>query len=489
MNYRVLAYLLGLLTLCLGALMLPSVAVGWISGDSAAAILALLEAIGATLLLGGALLALGWRGRRSDIFRREALATVGVGWLLAAGVSALPFFLSGESQFARYTDCYFEAMSGLTTTGSTILTQIEILPRGLLFWRSFLHWLGGMGIIVLFIAVLPLLGVGGKALFRSEVPGPINEGLTPRIKQTAMILWKIYLGLTVAETLALLLCGMNWFDALCHTFGTLATGGFSTRNASIAAFNSPAVEAVIIVFMVIAGANFSLHFQALRGRPGAYARDSEFRLYIGILALAALILTLNLAFVQQVGIARALRDASFTAVSIMTTTGYGTADFEQWTAGSKAILLLLMFIGGCGGSTGGGLKVIRWLVLGKIALAQVEKAFRPRAVRRVKVSGAAVDEAVQRGILTYFFLAILIVILATIALALLMPGESLLTAASAVIATFNNIGPGLDTVGPTLHFAPIHPVGKWILSLCMVMGRLELLAILTLFLPGFWSKR
>lgn len=486
MNHRLVLYYLGFLSLCLAGLMSFSVVVGlWYHDGS---VRPLLEAMGMAALLGVALVGIGWQSGR-DLFRREALAVVGLGWFLAAGLSSLPFYLSGEPQFARYADCFFEAMSGLTTTGSSILGNIEAVAPGLLFWRSFLHWLGGMGIIVLFIAVLPFLGVGGKALFRGEVPGPVNEGLTPRIKQTAVVLWRIYLGMTIVQTILLLLLGMNLFEALCHTFGTLATGGFSTRNTSIAAYNSLAIECVIIFFMIAAGTNFSLHFQATLGRGRVYWKDPEFRTYIGLLLGATLLLTLNQWVMLGHRFFSALREAAFTVVSIMTTTGYATGNFEDWTPGSRLLLLMLMFIGGCGGSTGGGIKVIRWLILFKIARQHILQAFSPRAVRQVKIGGSVVDPNLQRGILIYFALTMICFLLATLLLSQFLPEQSITTCATAVIATLNNIGPGLEAVGPMVNYAFLPASGKWLLSFCMVLGRLELLSVLVLFAPGFWSRR
>lgn len=486
MNFRVIFFFLGLLSISMGVLMLPSMIVGLSYGDGS--LVPLMEAAAAAVVGGGAMALPGWK-KRGELFRREALAVVGLGWILAAAVGALPFHLSSEPQFFRYTDCYFESMSGLTTTGSTILVDIEIVPKGLLFWRSFLHWIGGMGIIVLFIAVLPFLGVGGKALYRSEVPGPVSDGLTPRIKQTAVALWRIYLGLTVLQTVALLFCGMNLFDSLCHTFATLGTGGFSTRNASVAAYDSVAIETIIIVFMILAGTNFSLHFQLLRGRFRSYFRDTEFRAYLGILAVAVAIITLNQWAILRQTFSEAFRGAAFIVPSIMTTTGFGTADYEHWTPASRAILLVLMFIGGCGGSTGGGIKVIRWVLLFKIARHNIIEAFTPHAVRQVKVGGVPVDEGIQRDVLVYFFLTIAVFLIATLMLAQLMPDHTLVTAATAVMTTLNNIGPGLEAVGPTVNFAFIPAAGKWLLSMCMVLGRLELLSVLVLVMPGYWSRR
>ena len=495
MNFRLVAKYLGHFSLAMAALMLPSAvwAAWFIEWRALAALL------GAAAASAGFGLALAWTGRRADdaLFQREALALVGLGWLLMAGLGALPYVFGG---CLHPVDAYFEAMSGFTTTGSTVLTDIEAVSKGLLFWRSFTHWLGGMGIIVLFIAVLPYLGAGGKQLFRSETPGPDPRGLRPRIKDTALILYKIYIGFTVIETIALMLAGMSLYDALCHTFGTLATGGFSTKNASIAYFDSVAIDLIILFFMAAAGSNFALYFSMLRGDWKALFKDSEWRVYMIVLGAAILLITANLLGAQGVvdkdpahgGVtpeytpAHALRAAAFQTVSIMTTTGFCTEDFERWPYLSRALLVALMFAGACAGSTGGGIKIVRFMVLAKMAYGQLQSAFRPKTVQTVRIGGEVVHEDIQRTIANFFFLYLAIFTCATLYMSWL--GLPLQTALTSVAATLNNIGPGLEHVGAVETYAFIPASGKILLSLCMAMGRLELFSICVLFLPSFWRR-
>lgn len=482
MNYFAMARLLGLLIAFIGFTMLLPVFWAVYFDEKEWNELALSSFI--TISAGGILFGLGSL-KRQKIFRKEAIAIVGLGWLFSAGFGALPFVITGA--IPHYVDAFFETMSGFTTTGSTILADIESLPKSVLFWRSFTHWLGGMGIVVLFIAILPVLGTGGRFMYHSEVPGLAPETLTPRIKETAGILWKIYLGFTVAETTFLMLCGMNLYEALCHTFGTLATGGFSTKNASIAHFNSVPIEVIIIVFMFLAGTNFSLHFKTLRRKTIVYFKDPEWRAYSFILATAIIIMTVDLWINKFYSSPlSALRYASFQVISIMTTTGYTTADFDRWTPAAKTMLIVLMFIGACAGSTGGAIKVIRWLLMFKIARAQLEKIYRPRTVRKLKIGNTPVDSSLQVAVLSFFFIYILIFIMGTFIVSLF--NIDLISSASSVAATLNNIGPGLEKVGPIRHYAHFpHPV-KAILSLCMVMGRLELFSILVLIMPSFWRS-
>ncbi|GAB4310585.1 MAG: TrkH family potassium uptake protein [Candidatus Sumerlaeia bacterium] len=489
MNYFAVLRHIGLLVSIQGLLMLTSVYWALYYRDGCAG--SILAAAALTLAGGGAMFAVG-RLRRQEVYRREALAIVGVSWLLAAAFGALPFMLTGS--VSGFVDGFFEAMSGFTTTGSTILTDIEAVPKSVLWWRSFTHWLGGMGIVVLFLAILPILGAGGKHLYKNEVPGLIEDALTPKIRETAVILWKIYLVFTVAETLLLMSASsrMTLFEALCHTFGTLATGGFSTKNASVGYFNSLAVELIIILFMFLAGVNFTLHFRVWRerGKLSSYWSDPEWRTYTGLIAAATMLVALQLRLAPQMqdsygGWGRALRDAAFQVVSIITTTGYGTADFNQWPPGSKALLVALMFVGGCGGSTGGGLKVIRWLTLVKIARNQIERVYQPHRVRPLRIGAAIIDQDLQMNTMIYFFIAIFIFVAATIAVS--FSGTDVVTSATAVAATMNNIGPGLERVGAIENYAFFHPWVKVLLSILMVIGRLELFSILVLFIPRFWK--
>jgi trk system potassium uptake protein TrkH len=376
-------------------------------------------------------------------------------------------------------------MSGFTTTGSTVITDIEGTPKSILFWRDFTQWLGGMGIVVLFIAVLPTLGVGGRHLFFSEIPGAVKEELKPRIKATASFLWKIYVGISLAEVGLLMLAGLGLYDALCHTFGTVATGGFSPRAASVGAYDSLAVELIIIVFMLLVGTNFSLYFHVLRRAPGRLLRDIEWRAYLVILGVATLLVTFDVLGHGVIeGVGPALRQASFQVVSIMTTTGYGTADFETWPSLSKLLLVALMFIGGCSGSTGGGMKVLRALVLGKFAYHQIRKIFEPHAVISVKLGRLTLREDTLRDILGFFILFVGIFIIASLIMAML--GLDIVSATSAVAATLCNIGPGLGIVGPTNDFAAVPAMGKLVLVACMLLGRLEIYTVMALVVPRFW---
>lgn len=446
---------------------------------------ALLESIGICLVCGGVLFAAGWRSTQ-PILRREGMAVVGLGWLLAALFGALPFYLSGATPL--FADAYFESMSGFTTTGSTILTNIEATPRGVLFWRSFIHWLGGMGIVVLFVAILPMLRAGGKQLFRSEVPGPTADTLRPRVKETASMLWKIYVSISAVEVVLLYAQGLSFYDALCHAFGTMATGGYSTKNASVGHFASSGIDWTITFFMILAGTNFGLYFRFFGGRFNVFSRDSEFRFYIGLIVAATVLVCYDLISHDiYSSLADVLRYAAFQVVAIITTTGFGTADFEQWPTLSKLVILSLMFVGGCAGSTGGGVKVIRILVLAKSAALGVERVFRPHVVRALRIGDTPVDDDLRDAIHVYFILIVGIFLVCSLYMASL--GLDLLTATTSVIATLNNIGPGLSAVGPVQNFSVIPESGKWLLSLCMVLGRLELFAVLVLFVPSFWRGR
>jgi trk system potassium uptake protein TrkH len=489
LNFHALAKLLGLLLATFGASMAPSLAWGLYYADASRG--PLLGSMMLTMAFGGALF---WWGRRKpqEVFRKEATAVVGLGWIVSALAGALPYYFADLKEMPTFADCFFVAMSGLTTTGAGVVGDIEAMPKGILFWRSFTHWLGGLGIIMLFVAVLPYLGAGGRALVRSEVTGPVKEGLTPRIKDTAQLLYKLYIGYTIGQTVLLMLAGMDFFDALCHTFGTLATGGFSTKNASVAAYRemlgpggAAAVEWIVIVFMLLAGMNFALMHSFFRRKWTAPLRDPEWRVYVAIVAVgSAAIWLLHDGTDGATG-----RDAVFTAASIVTTTGYVTADFESWPAGAKAILACLMFVGGCAGSTGGGMKVLRWIVLWKIARATVETIYRPHTVRGIKLGGRPLDEAMQRSILTFALIWFLIFALASIGVAILEGGRAdLLTCFSAVSSTLNNIGPGFGLVQPTSNYADFGEASKWLLSLCMVLGRLEVFSIVVLFMPRFWLR-
>jgi trk system potassium uptake protein TrkH len=483
LSFRTIARLLGAVLLLLALSM--ALPLAWsIHFSEAPAIRAFFISIAVTAVAGGVLMVLG-RGRSLELRRRDGLAVVSLSWILAAAFGALPFLLSGA--LPTYVDCFFEAMSGFTTTGSSVMTNIEATAKGVLFWRDFTQWLGGMGIIVLFIAILPSLGVGGRHLFASEIPGAIKDGLRPRVKDTALLLWEIYFIISLAEVLLLQLQGVSLFESLCHTFGTMATGGFSPLTASVGAYKNPMIEMTVLLFMVLAGTNFSLYFLVLRRRPSDMLGDPEWRVYISVIALACVLVAAEL---LGRGVYKApheaLRYSSFQVVSIMTTTGFMTANFDAWPAFSRLLLVALMFLGACSGSTGGGMKVLRAIVLVKYAYHVAHKVFRPQAVFAMRVGKVVIRDDVVRDIVGFFIIFTSIFLLASLAMAAM--GLDIITATTSVAATMGNIGPGLGGVGPTQHFAFVPVPGKILLSICMLLGRLELYTVLALVVPAFWRE-
>lgn len=431
-------------------------------------------------------------GRRTteELFRKEALATVGFSWILISFVAALPIYLGGMT--STFTDAFFESTSGITTTGASILNHIEIQPRSLVFWRAFLHFVGGLGIVVFFIALLPLLGAGGKTLFRQEVAGPIPEGFTPRIKDTALNLCKLYIGLNVLAFVVFISLGLSFFDALCHAMSVIATGGYSNRDASAGHFGW-LVQWAIILFMFIGATNFRLHLRFIRGDFLCYFRSEEFRLYCAIVAGGAVILTLALffhgnPFVSNPGTWNP-RDALFNTLTIVTTTGFGTVDFDQWPQVCRMTILILMFTGGMAGSTSGGMKMVRLLLLWKIARFHLSREASPNRVRTLKIDNNNIDKNTIHDTLVFFFVHTAIIVTACLLVALIMENQPLLTTISAVVACINNIGPGLELVGPMLNFSEQAMPVKWILSCLMLLGRLEHFVLLVLFSPSFWSYR
>ncbi len=456
-------------------------------------------------VVGGVLFLLG-RASTEALGQREALLLVATSWIIAAVLSAIPYRLWASFRvnaavvphsFDSLASCFFEAMSGLTTTGATTVEQLSTLPRSILLWRALTHWIGGLGIVVLFVAVLPLLGVGGRRIYRLESPGPSPDGVTPRIQDTARSLWLIYVGLTLAEVLALKICGMGWFDSVCHTFATLATGGFGTKDASVAAFDSSAIHYVIIVFMVLAGVNFGLYHQLMQRRWRKVRKDPELRAYLVILLVATGVVTISLmgngygdGRADNPSFAVVVRDAMFQVVSIQTTTGFCTVDFDQWGFAAKATLLALMFVGASAGSTGGGIKVVRILIAGKVLLAELEHAYRPRVVRAVKIGRAVIDADLKLTVVVYVLGIALAFALGTILLMMLDAdaGIDITSAATAAAATLNNIGPGLASVGATHHYAWLSGPSKLVLSVLMLLGRLEMFAVVALCSPRFWRE-
>jgi len=419
-----------------------------------------------------------------ELNAKDGLAVVGLSWIFLSAFGALPFFLSGE--VTSYTDAFFETASGFTTTGATIITQIESLPRGILFWRSLTHWLGGMGIIVLTVALLPALGRGAYQLYRAEAPGPTAERVHPRMKETAKTLWTVYFILSLAETLLLMAGGMPFFDALCHTFGTMATGGFSTKTASIGAYGGY-VQWIVILFMFLAGTSFMLHYQALRGRLNSYFKSEEFRTYMFLTIVSILIFTSVLIIWSGQFDESTVRASSFQVVSILTTTGYTTADFSLWPVFLKYVLVLLMFVGGCAGSTGGGMKVIRVMVVVKTAFSTIKKSILPNAILPVKIDTRPIPDTYVLRTATYFFIFMSLFALGTLFITI-SESTDLVTAFAASVACLSNIGPGLGKVGAMENYAWISMPGKWMLSFLMLAGRLELYSILVLLVPATWRK-
>ena len=414
--------------------------------------------------------------------QKEALAIVALTWLAAAIFGAIPFLFEGIS----FIDAVFETMSGFTSTGSSILVDIEALSRGLLFWRSFNTWLGGMGIIVLFIAILPKLGVAGRQLFRAEAPGPTEDKLKPRIKDTAKILWALYIVISAFEIVALVLAGMSLYDATTHTFACMACGGFSTYNAGIEAFHSPLIEFILTFFMFAAGANFALYYRAVFIDKNFLLKDEEFRTYAFILLGFTGLLTLVLYKDMEFSLFNSFRYAIFQITSIMTATGFASTDFNQWKDSAKILVFAVMFIGGCAGSTGGGPKVVRFLLVLKYARRELFKVIHPRLVRPIRFNNKAVPDEVLQSILSFIVIYILVFIFSAMLLTLL--GVDMISSATASIATLGNIGPGFNVVGPMANFASLPPLGKIILINNMWVGRLEVYTVLVLFTSDFWHS-
>lgn len=429
-----------------------------------------------------------------DLRIREGFAIVALAWWVLSLVGALPFVLSGVLD--SYTDAFFETMSGFTTTGSSILggedtPAIESLPRSFLFWRSLSHWMGGMGIIVLTIAILPILGVGGMQLFKAEAPGPSADKLTPRIQETAKRLWLIYVGFSVIQIL-LLLPAMGPFDAVNHAFATMATGGFSTKNGSVGQYDSAYIDWVITVFMLLAGINFTLHFRLLRGEARTVWNDTELKVYLGMFTLAAALIAISIWLQdvplsgETVPVGEAIRDAAFQAAAILTTTGFGTVDYELWPALAVGVLFLLFFVGGMAGSTAGGVKVIRHILLFKNSFKEIKQLIHPNAVIHVRLNNQVVSQEIMRNVLSFFVLYILLIGAGTLVMGAL--GLDLMSAFGVTISSIGNVGPAFGEFGPAENYASISAPGKWFLCLLMMAGRLEIFTVMVLFSSAFWKR-
>lgn len=477
--YRIISYLILIVS---GFMLIPGVIA--FAEDEHAALISFLVTISISVF-NFIFMLVFTRGRiNENLSAKDGFLFVTLSWIAATFIGALPFYISGA--MPEFVNAVFETMSGFTTTGASVLSDIESLPSSILFWRSLTHWLGGMGIVVLTVAVLPLLGIGGLQLIKAEAPGPTVDKITPRITETAKILWLIYIGLTFAQTILLMIGGMNFFDSLTHTFGTLATGGFSTKNSSVGAYNSAYIDWVITIFMVLAGVNFSLHFRIMSGRYRDILRDSELKAYLGIFAVSTLIIAWNISGVNCSSIADSLRFAGFQAASILTTTGFATADYEKWPALSQTVLFMLMFIGGCSGSTGGGIKVIRIITLLKQGLNEMKYLLHPKGVFTLRINRLPVKKDIIYAISGFFFLYILMLLVTTMVAA--SSGSDVTTSFTASLATLGNIGPGLGLVGPTENFGFFPAYVKWWFSFAMLVGRLELYTVLILFTVTFWRR-
>jgi trk system potassium uptake protein TrkH len=482
MRWSFILNIVGMLTLFLGICMIFPLFFGLYYKDQS--VIPLAQSMGIAIASGLSLI-ICFRGTKIQyISHREAVAIVAIGWTAVGLFGAFPFYLGAE--FGTFVDAFFESVSGFTTTGSSILTNIEAVSKGLLFWRSLIQWLGGMGIIVLSVAILPFLGVGGMQLYKAEVPSPVPDKLKPRIRDTATILWKVYALISLLEVILLMVGGMDFYNALCHTFTTMPTGGFSTKNASIAYFDSIYFDTVIIIFMLLAGINFSLHYQFLRGKPLAFWRDSECRFFFGTVLLLIVIVTFNIYGTVYETIGRAFRFGAFQVVSIVTTTGYVTADYELWPPMSQIILLLCMFLGASAGSTGGGMKCLRVMLYLKYCYKELFLLIHPRAVKHIKIGGVTVPEDVIRSVLGFMGLYIGLFAFSTVLIASM--GVDFITSIASVAATMGNIGPGLGMVGPVDNFTQIPYLGKWVLIWCMLLGRLEIYTVIILFVPEFWRR-
>lgn len=418
----------------------------------------------------------------NKITAKDGLAIVGISWVCLSLFGALPLYFSGVA--GSFTNAFFEVVSGYTTTGSSIFSNVEILPRGILFWRSLTQWLGGSGIIVLYIALLPALGSHTFQLYKAEAPGIVVDRVDPRIKETAKNLFIVYILLTFIQVGLMCLGGMPIFDSLCHSFSTISTGGFSTKNASMG-YYSPFIQWVVIIFMFLGGTNFVLHLLALKRKPDPYFRDEEFRYYFSATAMFIVLFTAVLWY--QHSTAAPLRDAAFQIISITTTTGFISTDYDLWPNSLKFMLVIMMLVGGCGGSTSGGMKIIRHILALKISLRSIRQAALPNAILPIKFNGKAFPDKIVLAVLSFFAIYTILTIVGTLFLCL-AEGIDIVSAFSACAASLGNVGPGLNKVGAVQNYGWLSSPGKWMLSCLMLIGRLELYAILILFIPSTWKK-
>lgn len=482
MKWELILSNLGRIILIVGIAMFACIP--WSIADHDGVTIAIALAAGLTVISG--LLLTNIFKTEERIGFKEAYLIVSLGWVVASAFGSLPYLFSGY--LPSLADAWFETVSGFTTTGATVVADVESWPRGLLFWRSLTQWLGGMGIIVLLVAVIANLGVRANQLFRAEVPGPISDKISPRIRESARKLWLAYVFLSLACAILLYIFGMDVFDSLCHTFATMATGGFSTKNTSIAYYASPAIQWTITFFMFIAGVSFTLHYLAFKQRkPLLYWKNPEFRLYTVITGVACLLVVLSLwSTGTAMGWEEKIRVASFQVVSMMTTTGFATADYNYWPSLASGVLFMMMFVGGCSGSTAGNIKPGRYLIIGSRTVIELKKMLHPRAMLSLRFGGRVIDDDLLTNVLQFFFLYIAFLAMGTIVMNAL--GMDILSGLTASATCLGNIGPGFNLVGPTQNFAFVPDIGKYVLSILMLVGRLEIYPILVLLLPAYWKE-
>lgn len=480
MNYKVIIRIIGNVITYEALILLIPLFVALLYGDGDAS--AFLLTIGIVLPIGFILSRI--KSRKEEIYTKEGFLTVGLAWIIISAVGALPFMISGT--IPSFIDAFFESSSGLTTTGASILTEIESLPRGILFWRSFTHWIGGMGFLIFILALIPSIGSNSIHLLRAESPGPNPGKIVPKIKETAKILYIIYLALTIIQTFLLMMAGMSGYDAVIHALGTAGTGGFSNMNSSIAAFNNPAIEWIITIFMLIFGINFALYFQILKGNIKDAFRNEELKYYLCIFLFASIFITANIFKLNGRDLNLSVRESTFQVASIMTSTGFATTDFNLWPSFSKNIIIMLMLVGAMAGSTGGGIKTVRIIILFKAIKREIDKIIHPKRINSVKIDGKVIDEDIIYGVFLFIGAYIVIALIAIFIISL--DNFDIVTTITSVITTLSNIGPGLELVGPTGNFSAFSPISKIVLSFCMLAGRLEIYPMLILFSKSIWKN-
>ncbi len=482
MHLNLIFRFIGILIIFLGVSMAAPLVVSIIYGDGAS--LGILYSLLATSFIGILLMIGTKKDPKTHLNHRDGVAVVTFSWVAAGLIGAVPFLLTNS--ISGFTDAYFEAMSGFTTTGATIFSDIERLPPSIIMWRSITQWFGGMGIIVLSIAILPFLGIGGMQLYKAEVPSPVVDKLKPRISDTAKALWKVYLLISIGEIIFLFGGGMSLFDAINHTFCTMPTGGFSPKNSSIAYYNSPYFDGIVIFFMLFAGINFSLHYKFLKGDFVIFGKDPECRFFLVLIGIFIIVVTWNIYGTVYDSLATAFRYAAFQVASIITTTGFATADYETWPVLSQNLLVLCMFLGGMAGSTGGGIKTLRVILLVKHSYKEIFRIIHPHAITTVKMGSKPISSEILGGIWGFFILYLVFFVTAAMIMAFI--GLDMVSSFTSVAACIFNVGPGLGIVGPVNNYQLVPIIGKWVLIFCMLLGRLEIYTVIVLLVPEYWRK-